>query len=99
MMGLHDRYCKSWTIAVFQAARVTPIDLTLLRAYCRQAHFEPGELLRRKGQHYTDMYLITTGRVSVDLEVGSAARLSVLGEGSPIGEIGFLRGCPATATV
>ncbi len=56
-------------------------------------------MLRQKGQHYTDMYLVTAGSVSVDLEAGGAPRLKILGAGSPIGEIGFLRGCPATATV
>jgi predicted GNAT family N-acyltransferase len=97
--GIPRSELQSWTKAVPQSAQVTEIDLGLLQAYCRQAHFEPGALLRQKGQHYADMYLITAGIANVDLEAGNIARLKILATGSPIGEIGFLRGCPATATV
>lgn len=75
-------------------------DLELLRSICRQVRFEPGAVIRRKGQHHRDMYLITDG--CVDVDPGSsriAASFVVAGPGSPIGEIGFLRGSPATATV
>lgn len=70
----------------------------LMQTYCRHSHFEPGNLLRKKGQHYREMYLITDGSVEVDFENG-AATMVVSAPGSPIGEIGFLRGCAATATV
>ena len=76
------------------------IDLELLQPICRQVRFEPRAVLRRKGQHYRDMYVITDGGVDVDREPSrGAASLVVTGAGSPIGEIGFLRGSPATATV
>ncbi len=56
--------------------------------------------MRQKGQHYTNMYLITDGSVEVRRETsGSYSRLVVSEAGSPIGEIGYLRGWPATATV
>jgi predicted GNAT family N-acyltransferase len=76
------------------------IDLELLQPICRQVRFEPRAVLRRKGQHYRDMYVITDGGVDVDRESSrGAGSLVVTGAGSPIGEIGFLRGSPATATV
>jgi predicted GNAT family N-acyltransferase len=74
--------------------------LESLQSICRRARFEPGEVIRRKGQHYRDMYVITDGRVEVDPELSRGpAGLVLLDAGAPIGEIGFLRGSPATATV
>jgi CRP-like cAMP-binding protein len=71
----------------------------LLRSFCRPLEFAAGDVLRRKGQHYTDMVIMVEGAVDVDLEAAGAAKLTLKGAGTPIGEIGFLRGCPATATV
>jgi CRP-like cAMP-binding protein len=73
--------------------------LRLLGSYCRRASFRPGSLLRQRRQHYSDMYVVTSGAVNIDLEAGEATSCNICGPGSPIGEIGFLRGCPATATV
>lgn len=62
--------------------------------------FKPGDVLRQKGQHYRDMYLMTEGMVEVDLHAGEAATRPVIsGPVGPIGEIGFLRGTAASATV
>jgi predicted GNAT family N-acyltransferase len=75
-----------------------PGPSTLLRALhplCRQQHFQPGDVLRQRGHHYADMYLITQGSVCVERAVGGT---TVRTCGSPIGEIGFLRGTPAIAT-
>src|SRR5262245_38601964 len=84
-------------------AGCTPIalaDLALLQATCREVRFEAGDVLRHKGQHYKDMYVITDGCVDVERAPScGAADLVVASAGSPIGEIGFLRGSPATATV
>jgi len=66
-----------------------------LRPFCRTADFRRGEILRRGGQHYNEMLWLTKGQVKVTFD----ARRFSLGAGSPVGEIGFLRGCPATATV
>jgi predicted GNAT family N-acyltransferase len=71
----------------------------LLQPFCGLKRFAPGDVLREKGQHYKDMYLITDGRVAVNLEAGGKSDNVILGGGSPVGEISFLRGCPATATV
>jgi len=79
------------------------IDATALKFFSeavrRAVCFEPGEILRQKGQHYTDMYLIVDGSVAVDRQTDGVPEVVVAGSGSPIGEIGFLRGASATATV
>src|SRR5690349_17731760 len=75
------------------------IDTALLGPLCREVRFAPGDVLRQKGQHYTDMYLILRGSVVVDLDAGRARRIVVSATGAPIGEISFLRGRGATATV
>jgi predicted GNAT family N-acyltransferase len=73
------------------------LDLRSLAAFCRTVRFRPGDVLRLRGQHYTDMYLVADGRVDVDFGPGPVAPKGV-GPGSPVGEIGFLRGCAATGT-
>jgi CRP-like cAMP-binding protein len=76
------------------------IDSRSLQPFCRPVRFAPGELLRRQGQHYRDMYVLTDGAVEVDRTVrGATTRVTRSGAGCPIGEIGFLRGWAATATV
>ena len=78
---------------------LTPAELAarLAPGLCALAHFAPGDELRRKDNHYTDMYLIVDGLVDVMLAPESEP--IKVGPGSPIGEIGFLRGCRSTATV
>ena len=72
----------------------------MLQSLCSQARFEPGDALREQGQHYSDMYLIKEGSVDVIREQGTRSEKRIVSDpGSPIGEIGFLRGCSATATV
>ena len=62
--------------------------------------FAPGDVLRRKGLHYRDMHIVVDGTFEIDLEAGTPeSRFEVSHAGYPIGEIGFLRGLPATATV
>src|SRR5262249_48056987 len=76
------------------------IDSKLLQSFCREICFEPGAVLRRKGHHYREMYLLTHGCVDIDRGEGrGAAKLASSDVGSPIGEIGFLRGSAAIATV
>jgi CRP-like cAMP-binding protein len=68
--------------------------------FCRLQALSPGDQLRVKGQHYRNMYLITHGECDVELDPGGPNTAPVKsGPGEPIGEIGFLRGMPATATV
>jgi len=84
---------------LLKAGPAASIDVNFLRSCCRKVRFEPGDVLRRKGLHYRDMCVILDGSVDVDLQASPAAKLVVSDAGSPIGEIGFLRGCPAIATV
>jgi len=68
--------------------------------FCRLEAVAPGQELRVKGQHYRNMYLITHGECAVETDPGNASAEPIMrGPGQPIGEIGFLRGLPATATV
>jgi CRP-like cAMP-binding protein len=75
------------------------LDAGVLQSLCREVCFEPGAVLRQRGRHYRDMYLLTHGGVDVELGPGGGTRPVMAGPGAPIGEIGFLRGSPATATV
>ena len=71
-----------------------------LQEFCDVVTFAPDAILRQKGQHYSTMFLVTAGRVEVDLGQGSGTLEPPVGAaGLAIGEIGFLRGLPATATV
>ena len=73
-------------------------DAGLLRPFCRSVILEEGAILRERGQHYRDMYLMTGGAVEVELAAGSWAKPVTIRTG-PVGEIGFLSGRAATATV
>ena len=76
------------------------MDPEPLKAYCREVSFPAGAALRTKGLLSVDMYLLTDGEVEVSIErkLAPSLRLAVR-RGAPIGEIGFLTGVPATATV
>ncbi|HET7717670.1 MAG TPA: cyclic nucleotide-binding domain-containing protein [Bauldia sp.] len=79
---------------------IPAFDVGRFTRYCRLVHFAAGDVLRKKGQHYRDMYLMVSGVVEVDLGTGSeAGQPLVAGARAPIGEIGFLRGSAAVATV
>ena len=70
--------------------------LAELRSLCRELCFAEGDELRRKGEHFRDMYLLTEGDVLIDF--GGGARNAVqVGPGEPVGEMGFLSGRPASA--
>lgn len=89
------RMSKNETVAV----SITELPARL-QDFCEVLTFAPGEVLRQKGRHYTTMYLVTSGQVEVDLGAGAAKLEPPVGNGGlVIGEIGFLRGLPATATV
>lgn len=78
----------------------TFIDPTPFDRLCGEITFKPGETLRVKNKHYGEMYLITEGAVEIYLEKpGEKPTIITRHRGSPIGEIGFLTGRPATALV
>lgn len=69
-------------------------------ATAKRLSFQPGDLLRQKGVHYRDMLLTVTGDFEVDFETRSAlSKLRISAPGTPVGEIGFLHGTAASATV
>jgi predicted GNAT family N-acyltransferase len=74
-------------------------DIQGLRELCATASFRPGDVLREQGQYYRSMYWLTDGLANVEFKDGSGARATSVGAGWPIGEISFLRGSPAVATV
>jgi len=62
--------------------------------------FRPGDVLRQKGVHYRDMLLTIAGDFEVDFEgEDTTSKLLISKPATPIGEIGFLRGTAASATV
>lgn len=74
--------------------------LKVLPQALRSVRIAKGETLRVLGQHYNAMYLVVSGQVEVDLgAAGGKLQPDVPQTGLAIGEIGFLRGLPATATV
>lgn len=74
--------------------------LVEMAGLCERREFAPGDLLRKKGEHYRNMYLITDGEAAVELEPDNPSLTPIIrGPGQPIGEIGFLRGTPANAFV
>ncbi len=71
-----------------------------LQNFCERSEFKPGELLRQKGDHCRDMLYLTSGEVAVELDPKNALIAPInVKPGQPIGEIGFLHGTPANATV
>jgi N-acyl-L-homoserine lactone synthetase len=80
--------------------RSLPIDLKALRAFCATVTFTRGDVLREEGRHYRDMYVLTEGQTKIEFAGGSdVQRATTVLAGWPIGEIGFLLGTPAAATV
>lgn len=76
------------------------IDPEAIKGLCSEVSFASGDVLRRKGLHYQSMYLLTEGEVEIALEKkGKETTLLTRHRGSPIGEISYLTGRPATANV
>lgn len=71
-----------------------------LKPHCPAVRFAAGARLREAGRHYRDMLLVTEGEVEVVLDLpGAEARPIRRGAGEPVGEMGFLSGADASATV
>ncbi len=92
------------------ASRFDPEDLSLVPAFAGLsidalnaviANAEPrelrrGEILVRQGEELDALYFVVSGRFSVETETGAIAEI---GQGQPIGEVGFFADVPRTATV
>lgn len=73
------------------------LNYSLIEKYFFIKDFQAGASIRSRGRLYPDMYIILQGQVNVEL--GDSLSAKLVSEGFPIGEIGFLRGLPATADV
>lgn len=88
-----ERGSEKASLAALQTAILAQENSVAIR-------FAPGDVLRQKGLHYRDMHILIDGAFEIDLEAGTpGSRFRISQPGYPIGEIGFLRGSPATATV
>lgn len=65
---------------------------------CATVGIERGQALVREGELEAVLYLVIAGRFGVT-RAGQDTRISEIGPGQPVGEIGFLTGQPRTATV
>jgi CRP-like cAMP-binding protein len=78
-------------------------DCTLaqeLSSFCGHRSYREGEVLRQKGQHYRDMYIVLEGCALVRLDGASeGTQVKYIYADEPVGEICFLQGTAAIATV
>lgn len=76
------------------------VDPDQLRRFCREITFKAGETLRLEGHFYAYMFVLTEGEVEIAFRTTSQKEKPIVrGAGSPVGEISFLTGRPAIATV
>lgn len=62
--------------------------------------YEPGEFLMRQGDEGDEMFLLSEGRVAVEIEKdGDLVKVAELGEGDFVGEASLLTGGPRNASV
>jgi sulfate permease, SulP family len=85
----------------YDAARVLGVDGDALAPYLLHHEATRGERLIEQGQPIPGLLIVTSGQVAAVLEHddGSTTRLRVLRAGTIVGEIGFVLGVPATATI
>lgn len=78
-----------------------PGMLASLRVYLELHHAGEGEFLIRQGAESSDLFLIESGRVAVQLELasGKSVRLRSMGAGTIVGEVALYLGIPRSASV
>jgi NTE family protein len=69
-----------------------------LIANAEQRVLHRGDVLMREGEPSDALYFVISGRFVVERE-GDGSPLAEIGQGQPIGEIGFFGNLPRTATV
>ena len=69
-----------------------------LSRFCEQVEFHSGDVVHREGHRYQQMYLVTEGSLDCYSECEDIEMTS-LGAGSAIGDVGYLGGYRARATV
>jgi CRP-like cAMP-binding protein len=77
-------------------AGLDPADLEALVAMTREAEFEEGDWIVRRGEDDLGLYMIVEGEIGVVFE---GEELAVLSHGSFFGEISTLLGEPAVADI
>jgi glutaminase len=82
-------------------AGLPPEVVTGLRAILERREFRPGEAIVRHGEPADELFLVTGGKLSVSIPIGTleARRLATLEAGGMVGELAFLGGELRTADV
>lgn len=75
---------------------MTPSDWALLMKVGQRKKYSKGSVIVAEGEKTSSLFQITRGQCSVQKD---GKTLAVLGETELLGEIGFLEGHPASATV
>jgi len=76
-------------------------DLALMSNHFTEVSIPPGEQFIKQGENDPVLYVIADGRVQVSTinKFGSEITIAELGEGEPIGEMGYFSGEARTASV
>jgi hypothetical protein len=77
-------------------AGITDLQLARLVTVGKWHDFSPGEVLTRKDEPVTHLVLVCTGKANVDVDGHIVAHLH---DGAFVGEMAFVTGNPASATV
>jgi len=86
------------TIPIFE--KLSQSDLEVLRSLWRQRTLKPGEILFRKGDVGTSMYIIEEGTIEISVPSETDhkdIRISLLSQGEFFGELSLVDGLPRTA--
>jgi NTE family protein len=91
-------FCPSILSAIPAFAALTSGELEAIAANVEQREIRRGEILIREGEPPEALYFVVSGRFSV-LTGHAPEPVAEIGQGQPIGEIGFFGDIPRTATV
>jgi len=93
----HDQLFPVLSTAKGGLTYLTQNDWALITDKAKRVNFRKGDTLIQKAKHPNGVYVILKG--SARVEIGSDAAISNLGPGQICGEMSFLEGTPAAATV
>jgi NTE family protein len=77
---------------------IAPAQLATLAEYGDAMTLRRGDVLVRQGEPSDTLYVVVSGRFSVHVD-DAGVPIAEIGQGQPIGEVGFFAGLPRTATV
>jgi CRP-like cAMP-binding protein len=79
---------------------LAPDERELLRTRSREEKYGPGDVIVEDGAPVSALYVVDSGTVSVQkMHLGIGISLAELGPGALLGEVSFLDGSPASASV